>query len=80
VLASLKQRWEHEKKLIDDLKEKKNKLEQLRFQEEESERKADYNKVAELRYNVIPQVEKEIQEVQVKLNEKANRLLQGRGG
>lgn len=75
-LASLKQRWDHEKKLIDDLKEKKNKLENLRFQEEECERKADYNKVAELRYNVIPQVEKEIQEVQSKLNEKSNRLLQ----
>lgn len=74
-LAGLKQRWDHEKKLIDDLKEKKNQLENLRFQEEESERKADYNKVAELRYNIIPQVEKEIQEVQDKLNEKSNRLL-----
>jgi ATP-dependent Clp protease ATP-binding subunit ClpB len=74
-LAVLKQRWENEKKLIDDVKEKKNKLEQLRFQEEEAERNADYNKVAEIRYNTIPQVEKEIQEVQLELNEKANRLL-----
>jgi len=74
-LSSLKHRWENEKKLIDDVKEKKNNLEHLRFQEEEAERKADYNKVAELRYNVIPQVEKEIQEVQQKLNEKENRLL-----
>jgi ATP-dependent Clp protease ATP-binding subunit ClpB len=75
-LGVLKQRWENEKKLIDDVKEKKNKLEHLRFQEEEAERKADYNKVAEIRYNTIPQIEKEIQEVQMKLNEKSNRLLQ----
>jgi len=75
-LSGLKQRWDREKKLIDDLKDKKNVLENLKFQEEESERKADYNKVAELRYNTIPQVEKEIQELQTLLNEKSNRLLQ----
>ena len=39
----LRQQWEQEKKLIETLKEKKNELEQLRFQEEEAERKADYN-------------------------------------
>lgn len=75
-LFSLKQRWENEKKLLDELQNKKNKLDQLKFQEEELERKADYNKVAELRYNVIPALEKEIEEVQKKLNEKSNRLLQ----
>ena len=53
-LSLLRQQWEQEKKLIEELKEKKNKLEQLRFQEEELERKADYNKVAEIRYNTIP--------------------------
>lgn len=75
-LAILRQQWDQEKKLIDELKQKKNELEQLRFQEEELERKADYNKVAELRYNVIPKVQKELEEVQKKLNEKPNRLLQ----
>lgn len=75
-LASLKQRWEKEKELLEALKEKKNKMEHLRFQEEEFERKADYNKVAEIRYKVIPEVQREIEEVQQKLNEKSNRLLQ----
>lgn len=74
-LSSYKIRWENEKKLIDDVKEKKNKLENLKFQEEEFERKADYNKVAELRYNVIPQIEKEINDLQNQLNLKENRLL-----
>lgn len=75
-LSILRQQWEQEKKLIEELKEKKNKLEQLRFQEEELERKADYNKVAEIRYNTIPAIQKEIEESQKNLNEKPNRLLQ----
>ncbi len=75
-LAILRQQWEQEKALIETVKEKKNKFEQLRFQEEEEERKADYNKVAELRYNAIPKLQKEIVEAEAKLNERPNRLLQ----
>jgi ATP-dependent Clp protease ATP-binding subunit ClpB len=75
-LGLLKQQWEGEKKLIDAVKEKKNHLEKLRFQEEECERKADYNKVAELRYNEIPAINKEIEELQAKLNAQPHRLLQ----
>ena len=75
-LKTLREQWEQEKKLIEEVKEKKNQLEQLRFQEEEYERKTDYNKVAELRYNTIPQLQKEIQEAEERLNNKPNRLLQ----
>ena len=75
-LKALKASWEEEKALIEAVKEKKNKLEQLRFQEEEADRKADYQKVAELRYNVIPQVQKEIEEAEKILREKPQRLLQ----
>lgn len=75
-LSVLRHQWEQEKKLIDTLKEKKNTLEHLRFQEEEYERKVDYNKVAELRYQTIPQVQKQIEETQKLLEEKPNRLLQ----
>jgi ATP-dependent Clp protease ATP-binding subunit ClpB len=75
-LNVLRQQWEQEKKLIDGLKEKKNKLEQLRFQEEDYERKVDYNKVAELRYQKIPELQKEIETAQNELEHKPNRLLQ----
>ncbi|MBA3721819.1 MAG: AAA family ATPase [Parachlamydiaceae bacterium] len=75
-LAKLRQEWESEKKLIESLKQKKDTLEKMRFQEEEAERKADYNKVAELRYSAIPKLQEEIAEAQRKLNEKPNRLLQ----
>lgn len=75
-LAILKKEWEEEKKLIESLKEKKDVLEKLKFQEEEAERKADYNKVAEIRYSAIPKLQEEINQIQKKLNEKPNRLLQ----
>lgn len=75
-LSVLKQHWEQEKKIIEQLKEKKNQLEQLRFHEEEAERKADYNKVAELRYQKVPELQKEIEALQKKLDEMPNRLLQ----
>lgn len=76
TLNALKQRWEHEKGLLEKLKEKKNQVEQLRFQEEEAERRVDYNKVAEIRYSQLPALEKEMQALQESLNKKENRLLQ----
>lgn len=75
-LSAFKQRWEQEKTLLQGVKEKKDALEKLRFKEEECERKADYNRVAEIRYNEIPALKKEIEELEKKLNEKSNRLLQ----
>jgi ATP-dependent Clp protease ATP-binding subunit ClpB len=75
-LARLRQRWDDEKRLIQEVKEKKNRLEQLRFQEEEAERAADYNKVAQIRYSLIPEVEKEMIAAQEKLEQKGERLLQ----
>lgn len=75
-LSRLRQHWNEEKKVIESLKEKKNTLETLRFQEEEAERASDYNKVAELRYSKIPQLKKEIEEAQKVLNAQPNRLLQ----
>jgi ATP-dependent Clp protease ATP-binding subunit ClpB len=75
-LNALKEQWEQEKKLIDELKEKKNELENVRFHEEELERKADYQQVAELRYQKIPALLSEIESAQNRLNAKPNRLLQ----
>lgn len=75
-LAALRNEWESEKKLIEGINEQKNQLEHFKFEEEEAERKADYNKVAELRYNQIPTVQKKIEEIQQQLNNKLHRLLQ----
>lgn len=75
-LTKLRARWSEEKKWIDALKEKKNQLEQLKFQEEEAERAGDYNKVAEIRYSKVPAVKKEMEAAQTKLGEQKERLLQ----
>ncbi|MES2345675.1 MAG: AAA family ATPase [Chlamydiota bacterium] len=75
-LSVLRERWSQEKKIIEALKEKKNTLESLRFQEEEAERASDFNKVAEIRYSLLPKFQKEIEEQQKALKAQDHRLLQ----
>lgn len=75
-LATLRAKWNEEKSLIQTLKEKKDALEKLRFQEEEAERKVDYNKVAEIRYAQIPAMQKRIEEAQKALESLKDRMLQ----
>ena len=75
-LTLLKERWNQEKKLLESLNEKKELLEKFRFQEEEAERRSDFNKVAEIRYSSIPSLEKEIAKEEAFLKGKKNRLLQ----
>lgn len=75
-LKGLTLQWDEEKKLILEIKEKKNTLETLRFQEEDAERRADFNRVAELRYKSIPDIQKEIEETEHALNKLPHRLLQ----
>jgi ATP-dependent Clp protease ATP-binding subunit ClpB len=75
-LEALNKRWDREKELLKELKTDKNQLEKLRHEEEEAERKADYNRVAELRYSQIPAIQTSMKEVQEKLNALPDRLLQ----
>ncbi len=75
-LSLLNARWEKEKGLLFSLKEKKDALEKMRFQEEEAEKVSDYGRVAEFRYGKIPALEKEIIEAQKVLSSKDGRLLQ----
>lgn len=75
-LSQMRSKWKKEKDLIQMLKEKKNALEKLKFQEEAAERNADYDKVAQLRYAQIPAMHKEIESAQVGLKNLKERLLQ----
>jgi len=74
-LALLRAKWNEEKALITSAKEKKDLLEKYRFQEEEAERKADYNKVAEIRYALIPALQTQLEEEEKKLRSRKDRLL-----
>lgn len=75
TLSTLRNRWNQEKELITLAKEKKSKLENLRFQEEEAERAGDYNKVAEIRYGILPKLKAEIELSEKKLGNQEHRLL-----
>jgi ATP-dependent Clp protease ATP-binding subunit ClpB len=75
-LRVLHAQYSYEKMLIQEVKEKKNTLEQLRLQEEEAERAADYNKVAEIRYSKLPQMRAACEEAKQKLCAQKERLLQ----
>lgn len=74
-LAILNQRWSEEKGLLEKLKTKKKELEDLHFQEEEADRKLNYNRVAEIRYSLIPTKEKEIEEAENALKNIPQRML-----
>ncbi|MCX7820960.1 MAG: ATP-dependent chaperone ClpB [Brevinematales bacterium] len=74
---TLKTRWNNEKSIIKRIKEITRELDRLRLEEERFERAGDLNKVAEIRYGLIPQNEKELNELQNKLKDiqKDNPLL-----
>lgn len=75
-LSLLTNEWNLEKQFIEQVKQKKNALENLRFQEQEAERKFDYNKAAEIKYSLIPQMTQELEQAQASLRELPHRLLQ----
>lgn len=49
----LKARWQTEKELVDNLQEKKEAAEELKFEAERAERAGDYGRVAEIRYGKL---------------------------
>lgn len=53
-----KAQWELQKGKINEIRVLKEQLEQLRLEAEQAERAGDYGKVAEIRYGLIPELEK----------------------
>lgn len=74
-LQILKEKWNQEKSLIEEVKKAKDTLEKLKFQEEEAERSSNYDKLAELRYSLIPKTVEEIASAKKKLDNLPARLL-----
>jgi len=58
--AGLRGHWENEKAQLDKIRAAKEKLEEARADEEEALRVNDLNRAAELRYGVIPNLQKEV--------------------
>ncbi len=60
---ALKARWKQEKELISKIRSLKEKLEQLKTEEQAEERKGNLQRVAEIRYGLIRQMEEELKKL-----------------
>ncbi|HDK27285.1 MAG TPA: ATP-dependent chaperone ClpB [Candidatus Atribacteria bacterium] len=74
---SMKLHWKNEKEVIKKIHEIKSKIEQTRTEAEKAEREGNLNRVAELKYGVIPQFQKELDRENEKLAslQKENKML-----
>ncbi len=61
---SMKLQWQNEKQAIEGSRHSKEELEKAKFDMEKYTREGNFNKAAELKYSVIPQLEKAIAEEQ----------------
>src|SRR5258705_4063956 len=68
-MSGLRAHWENEKKAIQNIREVKQKLEDAHQQMAEAERKGDLGKAAELKYGVLPALQKELDAQNNKLAE-----------
>jgi len=73
-LASLKEefnaqksRWEQERKIVQSLRDFAKQIDDLKIEEERTERQGDLEKTAQIKYKDIPAIEKQIEEVRTKL-------------
>ncbi|MCF6465999.1 ATP-dependent chaperone ClpB [Clostridium sp. Cult2] len=69
-----KAKWEEEKKDISSLKEIKKEIDKTKREIEEAERNYDLEKLSELKYGKLPQLEKRLEELNQK-NQKQDRML-----
>lgn len=64
--ADLEEIWKAEKATAQGSAHLKEEIDKIRFQIEELKRKGDFNKVAELQYGRLPELEKKLKEAQAK--------------
>ena len=60
-------KWEGEKALVNKIQQDKQQMEQLRFEAERAEREGNYERVAEIRYSKLKQLEDDIKSIQAQL-------------
>lgn len=63
----LRMQWQSEKEAIEKIQSAKEEIENLKFEAERAEREGDFEKVAEIRYGRITQLQKEMEEGKEKL-------------
>ena len=73
--AAFQSQWENEKQEVEKIKKLNEEIEKVRLEIEAAQRKNDYNKLAELQYGVLPQLEKDRTKLQEKAKEHDNNKL-----
>ncbi|MCQ4638234.1 ATP-dependent chaperone ClpB [Anaerovorax odorimutans] len=74
--ATMRAQWENEKKAITESKSTKQQIEEVKLQIEEAERNYDLEKLAQLKYGTLPELEKKLEGEMEQADEaKENRLL-----
>ena len=72
---TLKVNWKKEKDLIARSRQLKEKIEQLKIEEQAEERKGNLQRVAEIRYSLIRQAEEELAKVTAQMEKQGQRML-----
>lgn len=67
----MKAQWQQEKNLLETIQSKKSEIEKLKQQALQFEREGSYEKVAEIRYGKIKEIELAIKEIELQLNNMA---------
>ncbi|MGH9900734.1 MAG: AAA family ATPase, partial [Pyrinomonadaceae bacterium] len=67
--SAMKAKWQGEKEIIERIRKAKEEMEQVKVQAEQYERVGDYNKVAELRYGRLVELQRSLEADQAKLAE-----------
>lgn len=64
---ALRVHWQQEKEVIQNIRRIKTQIEQTRIEMEQAERAADLEKVARLRFGVLPELERQLREEEARL-------------
>ena len=75
---SMKAKWDNEKASIEKVQKLREEIEKTNSSIEQAERSYDLNKVAELRYGKLPELQKELEEEEKKEANKENVLLRNK--
>ena len=73
--SAMRAQWEQEKKEISDSKSIKQEIEDLNLEIDAAMRESDYEKVAQLKYGRLPELQKKLTETKEKLGSDENRML-----
>lgn len=60
-------KWEGERQLVNKIQQDKQEMEQLKYEADRAEREGNYEKVAEIRYSKLKQLEDDIKQIQDRL-------------